>query len=77
MFKYFLVKVYCLIILAEFRQATLSSLKVGSSNSSSAFYKPSNNSKISHFGNPTSDDMGSRLRSRSKSPINDRNLVNN
>ena len=58
---------------SEFRQATLSCLRIGASNSSNVFNKNSNISRVSHFGNRI-DDTGSDLRSRSRSPINDRSL---
>jgi len=58
---------------SEFRQASLSCLRIGASNSSNVFNKNPNISRVSHFGNRI-DDTVSDLRSRSRSPINDRSL---
>lgn len=72
-FRFLLAKVILMIFSAEFRQAVLASLKIGSStNAGGSYNKINNNSKLSHLGN--SSEMGSRLRSRSRSPINDRTL---
>lgn len=71
MLRFFSAKVLYSAKIDEFRQATLGSLKIGTGSSGSASQLFKNNiSKVSNFGNSPFDDMGSRLRSRSKSPIN-------
>ncbi len=67
-----LAKVTIFFNSAEFRQSTVSCLKVGGGPSSNGNYKGSNTSKVSQLVHGISDDTSSRLRSRSKSPINER-----
>lgn len=71
MWRFFSAKVLYSAKIDEFRQATLGSLKIGTGPNGSASQLFKNNmSKVSNFGTSPFDDMGSRLRSRSKSPIN-------
>jgi hypothetical protein len=69
MWKSTLAKVTILLNSAEFRQSTVSCLKVGGGQSSNGNYK---GSKVSQLVHGIADDASSRLRSRSKSPINER-----
>lgn len=73
MFKLYLLKVISYLFLADFRQATLACLKMTSGTNNSIFGK-ANSSKVNNFNNPTYSDSESRLRSRSRSPINDRSF---